>query len=426
MDDVAPYFQRAEGREGGDAGGAAGYGTDGPTRIEDLRDPSPATTDFLAACAAAGLPPLGDGEMPARGGAGPVRATQRNGRRWSSADAYLRRPQENLSVITGCHVTRVLIEGSRAVGIEYRTGQGSFRIAAAREVIIAAGAVGSPQLLMLSGIGDADHLRAQGIGVQSHSPEVGRNLGDHLYLPLAFAAREPVSPGIGDMSGEIARYVRERRGRLTSNIAEAVAFLRSSDEVTAPDLEFVWMLLPFLGRGEPTDHGVTLGVVLLRPASSGQIRLRSADPHVHPVIDPGYLSDAGREDLRVLTAGVRRAGEVLRQPALSRWLGAPLTPEPARDGPEATQSLIRSGAETLFHPVGTCRMGAEPGTVLDLQFRVRGVAGLRVVDASAMPSIPRGHTHAPTVMLAERAADMILDRAAGRQLPNPRKDVQEQ
>lgn len=414
--EVTPYFTRAEDRSGSggadsDGGGGRGYGSGGPIRIEDLRDPSPATAEFLAACAEAGLPALDDGRPLEPEGAGPVRATQRGGRRWSAADGYLRPASRraNLSVLTDVRVERILIENGRAVGVACTTPDGPLVVRAEGEVVLAAGAIGSPQLLMLSGVGDADELRRHGIRVHAHSPRVGHRLADHLYVPLAFEADGRVTPGVTDRQGEIGEFLRGRRGRLTSNLAEAVAFLRSDPELAAPDLEFVWMLVPFLDQGKaPRTHGVTLGVVLLRPRSHGTVRLASADPAAHPVIDPRYLSDPDGDDLRVLTEGVHRAQHVLTRPALAARLGRPLTPGALDPDPGTVRTVTRTHAETLYHPVGTCGMGADPEAVLDPALRVRGVAGLRVVDASALPSLPRGHTHAPTVMLAERAAELIL------------------
>ena len=430
--DVRPYFQRAEDRSTGDrpTGDRStgdrrtddGSGTGGPVPVRDLRDPSPATVAFLAACAQAGHASVGAGESSADAGYGPVRVTQRGGRRCSAADAYLRpalsRP--NLTVLAGRPVRRVVIESGRAVGVELATPghpAGGALVRARREVILSAGAVGSAHLLLLSGVGDPEQLRSVGVPVRVPLPEVGRNLADHLYVPLVLGAREPVSPGVGDQRADAVEYLRTRRGRLSSNLAEALVFLRTDECLPAPDVELVWMVVPHLDQRGPSQggpdqsgsdrpgHGVTLGVVLLQPASRGTVRLASADPAVPPRIDPGYLSDPADEP--VLVAGVRRAQRLLGQPALAGLLGAPLLAGALDPSTVAIGGYLRAHADTLYHPVGTCRMGADPASVVDPQLRVRGVLGLRVVDASALPVIPRAHTHAPTVMLAERAADLI-------------------
>ncbi|WP_371496507.1 GMC family oxidoreductase N-terminal domain-containing protein [Kitasatospora sp. NBC_00374] len=405
---VLPYFRRAEGRSG--PTGPDGYGTEGPVRIDDLRDLNPATEAFLAACAAAGHPELGDAESSAREGAGPVRVTQHNGRRWSAADAYLRPAQRrpNLTVLTGGLVRRVLLEGGRAVGVELDHPDGVRRIRAEREVILSAGAVGSPQLLMLSGIGDPAQLRPLGLPVEVDLPGVGRNLSDHLYVPLAMAARQEISPGVGEQGEDVLEYFRHRRGRLSSNLAEALVFLSTEAGLPGPDIELVWMLVPFLdsGRGEPA-HGVTLGVVLLQPHGRGSVRLRTADPADAPLIDPGFLADPAGRDLATTVAGVKEACRLLGRPELAHVVGEPLLPGLTAASDRDLADLVRGHAETLYHPVGSCRMGADEESVVDPEFRVRGTTGLRVVDAGVMPVVPRGHTHAPTVMLAERAADLI-------------------
>lgn len=228
---------------------------------------------------------MGGTEWTAPEGCGPIRVTQRNGRRWSTADAYLRPAlgRENLTVLTAGHARRVVLDGTRAAGVEVATPEGVRTVAAAREVILAAGAVGSPHLLMLSGVGNPKELRAHGIPVAVELPAVGRGLSDHLFAPLALAAREPVSPGIGDQGEDVMQYFRHRTGKLSSNLAEAVVWLRTDERPAPPDVELLWMPVPFLdhGRGDP-GHGVTLGVVLLQPESRGRITLRSADPAAAP------------------------------------------------------------------------------------------------------------------------------------------------
>lgn len=391
---VGPYFDRAEEVLG----------------IEDLREPNPTTEHFLAACHKSGLFPTGDGDHAEPEGYGPIRVNHRNGRRWSTADAYLRPAlkRENLTVLTGVQARRVLLEQGRAVGVEVRAEDGVQVVPAAREVILAAGAIGSPHLLLLSGIGDARQLQELGVPVQNDRPEVGRGLSDHLYAPLALTAREPVSPGIGDQTADVMQYFRTRTGKLSSNLAEAVAWLRTDDRLPAPDIELLWMPIPFVNHGrDHNEHGLTLCVVLLQPDSRGRVRLRSADPDHAPLIEPGYLSDSEGADLRTLLAGIRCGQDVLAQEPLTPWLGEPLLPGVLDDSDEALTRLVRDHAETLYHPVGSCRMGVDDASVLDPELRVRGSAGLRVVDASALPTVPRAHTHAPTVMLAERAADLI-------------------
>ena len=343
-------------------------------------------------------------------GYGPVRVTQNHGRRWSAADSYLRPAlqRENLTVMTGAQVRRVVVEAGRASGVEVQTATGFDMVSASREVILAAGAVGSPHLLMLSGIGAPDALKRHGIAVQAAHREVGANLADHLYVPLSMAAKAPVSPGVGEQAANTAAYLRGRRGPLSSNLAEALAFLHTSASLEGPDIELLWMVVADLADASgPAEHGLTVGVVLLQPASRGTLTLASADPAAHPVIDAGYLTDAAGGDVETLTAGVRLAQRVLAQPALAPWVSQPFVPGALEQSSESIESFTRDHAQTLFHPVGTCRMGADAEAVVDLEFRVRGIRGLRVVDASVMPGIPRGHTQAPTVMLAERAAELI-------------------
>lgn len=406
--DVLPFFLKAENRICED--GPGGFGGSGPVRVEDLRELNPATAAFLQACAQAGHPALGRSEVSEPTGHGPVRVTQNQGRRWSAADAYLRpalqRP--NLTVLTGAQVHRVVVEAGRATGVEVQTATGVTMVSASREVILAAGAVSSPQLLMLSGIGAPDALKRHGIAVQAAHREVGANLADHLYVPLSMTAKAPVSPGVGEQAANTAAYLRGRRGPLSSNLAEALAFLHTEAGLEGPDIELLWMVVADLaGNSGPAEHGLTVGVVLLQPASRGTITLACADPSAHPVIDAGYLTDAASGDVATLTAGVRLAQRVLGQPALAPWVSRPFVSGALDQSPESISSFTRDHAQTLFHPVGTCRMGADADAVVDLEFRVRGIAGLRVVDASVMPRIPRGHTQAPTVMLAERAAELI-------------------
>jgi choline dehydrogenase len=407
-DEVLPYFRRAEHRVGSNAGGV--YGTSGPQFISELRDPNPTTSAFLAACAELGLRRLGELNEPDNTGFAPTAVTQRRGLRHSAADAYLRpaRRRRNLTVLTGVNAQRILFDGARATGVEYRDGAGvTKRVTASREVILSGGSVNSPQLLMLSGIGDPEQLRAVGVEPRHELGGVGANLQDHVACGVIVHCPRPVTLFAADSRVQLARFVLARRGMLTSSVNEAVAFVRSDPALAAPDLEFVWLPVPLLGEGltPPPGHGLTLGVELLQPDSHGDIRLASDNPAEPPVIDPGYLT--AESDLRVLIVGLRIAQRICDTAALRPYVGAAMPPWPGKVDDAKLATFIREHAQTAFHPVGTCRMGNDDAAVVDSQLRVRGLDGLRVVDASVMPRIIRGHTHAPTVMIAERAADLI-------------------
>ncbi|MEV4252138.1 GMC family oxidoreductase N-terminal domain-containing protein [Spirillospora sp. NPDC049652] len=403
-DDVLPYFRRAEGRVGSNEGGV--YGTDGPLTVSELRDPNVTTLAFLRSCEAAGLTRLTELNGPEYEGYSIVPVSQRRGRRWSTADAYLRpaRWRRNLHVMTHAHVRRVLIEDGRAVGVALVNG---VRVTARREVVLSAGAVGSPHLLLLSGVGDPDHLREHGIEPVAERPAVGRHLQDHLAIMLLRHCPEPVTLVGAGGRADVARYLLLRRGPFTSNVGEGVVYARSGPAQPAPDLELVFGPVPLIGAGlvEPTEHGVTLGTVLLRPESSGRVSLASDDPSDAPLIDPAYLSAPG--DLPRLVQGLRMAEKLLDTPPLSRYATRPMAPLRDGDDDAALEAYVRAHAETLFHPTGTCRMGADEDSVVDPELRVRGVEGLRVADASVFPEIIRGHTHAPAVMVGEYAADLI-------------------
>lgn len=389
-DDVSRYFERAEAER---------------IQLAGIRYPSPVTPDFLSACARLGYAPA-DGQPD---GYILARATHNNGLRWSNADAYLGAAADrpNLTTVTDTFVRRVLFEGTRAIGVEVEADGATTVLRAHREVILAAGAIGSPQLLQLSGVGPAGHLAGHGIPVVVDSPSVGANLTDHLLVPMAFAGRGFDSPGVDAGPEEIERYLADRVGPMDSILSEALVFLRSRAELAAPDLEIV-LLLGALGMHETTaQHGLSLGVVLLRPESSGTVRLHSADPYDSPLIDPAFLTDAAGADLAASVAGVRAAQDILTEPGFAKWWEKPLTHGALSRETTDIVDYIRGVAENIHHPVGTCRMGADELSVVDPALRVRGTTGLRVVDASAIPAPVRAHTHAPVTMLAERAADLI-------------------
>lgn len=413
-DEVERYFRRAE-RWAGAPGGRV-HGTAGPLWISPPRDANPLTATFLEACAEAGLPRLPELNEPDHSGCALTPLNQRRGRRWSAADGYLRpaRRRANLTVMTGRQVRRVLVEQGRARGVELLRG-GTVR--ARREVVLSAGAIGSPHLLMLSGIGDPEHLGDLEIPVKADLPGVGRNLEDHLSVPVLMRTNRPITLAGADSPTNLARYLLARRGPLTSNVGEAVAFIRSEERLAAPDLELIFAPGMFVSHGmeKPTAHALTIGVVLLQPESRGRITLAGDDPALPPRIDPGYLSSPA--DARRLLAGVRYAERLYATRAMSPYVTEAMPPWPGKTDDEAVVTAIRALSETLYHPVGTCRMGDDEHAVTDCELRVRGVRGLRVVDASVMPRITRGHTHAPTVMIAERAADLIREDREDRAEP---------
>jgi choline dehydrogenase len=294
------------------------------------------------------------------------------------------------------------------VGVEYVDSAGNrHEIRAAREVLLSAGAIGSPSILLRSGIGDPEQVATLGVELVAASPEVGQNLQDHLACAVIFASTEPVTLAGAEKKSEVLKYLARRRGMLTSNVGEAAAFVRSSPDIDAPDVELVFAPVAFVDHGRGADaarHGLTIAAVLLHPTSRGSISLQSADPGAKPVIDPRYLSDGS--DAAVLRWGVRQAGALFSTRALAPLIGDPIE-APDGESDAAVDDFIAEQAETIYHPVGTCRMGAGSNSVVDSQLRVRGVDGLRVVDVSVVPTITRGHTHAPAVMIGERAAALI-------------------
>lgn len=408
-DEFVRYFQRAE-RWQGEARAESVYGTRGPLHISPPRHPNPTTAAFLDACRAQGLRELDELNQADHSGFALTPLNQYRGRRWSAADGYLkpaaRRP--NLDIYTGARVTRIDFDGNRAAGV-VASGIPAGTLRATREVILSAGAINSPQLLQQAGIGDPETLAEAGIDTFVESPDVGRHLQDHLMYALNVRAAKPISLTGADSPANIARFLLGGRGPLTSNVGEAVAFLSTKPELAAPDIELIYAPVPFVNHGleAPTEHGLTLGVILLQPESKG--RITPGGPDGKPRIDPDYL--AHEEDVRTLVAGVRRAEELLAQSALAAHHTEPMAGYPGVVDDEALTRSVRATAETLYHPVGTCRMGSDEGSVTDPRLRVRGTEGLRVVDASVMPRITRGHTHAPTVALAERAADLIREDA---------------
>ena len=387
--------------------------------ISPQRSPRSSTAAWLRAAQQAGYR-VTTPDAPMLDGFCETAVTQRRGARWSTADAYLKPVlhRSNLTLLTDSTVRRVIFEGSRAVGVEFDDANGRRQtVRAAREVVLCAGAVNTPQLLMLSGIGDEKELSEFGIGVTHHSPEVGKNLLDHLVATLGFDVRED-SLFTAEKPLELANYLLRRRGMLTSNVGEAYGFVRSRDDLDLPDIELIWAPAPFFdqGIGEPyTGHAIATGPVLLKPRSSGTITLRSADPAAKPIIDPRYLSDPDGIDRHAMMAGLRVTATIAGSPALKDIIGRIVRPLHATTlDDETLEQALDTCSHTLYHPVGTARMGRDERSVVDPQLRVRGVHGLRVADASVMPSIIRGHTHAPVVVIGEKAAELIAAGAAVR------------
>jgi choline dehydrogenase-like flavoprotein len=408
---MRPYFLRAEDNARGES---EHHATGGPLRVEDERSPRPLTKHFLESCSAAGIPRAADYNGPEQDGAALAQVTQRNGRRWSAADAYLRpaRRRKNLTVITGAQVLGLELSAGRANGVRYRRGGGDEVAGAARDVILSAGALGSPQILLLSGIGPGDQLRDLGIPVAADLPGVGDNLQDHPYLTSVWDVPGGGSLADAESPKAMLEYLLRRSGPLTSTVAEAIAFVRSRPGLAQPDLQFHFAPAYFVDNGfqEYDGHAITMGPALVAPRSRGWVRLRSADPAERPRILTNSLAEP--EDVAALVAGTRLAREIAAAEPFASELGRELFPGPDVESDEDIADDLRNRVELLFHPVGTCRMGTGEDAVVDPELRVRGVAGLRVADASIFPIIPSGNTNAPTIAVAERAADVI----AGKQL----------
>ncbi len=415
--DLIPYFIRAESNS---RGASAYHGGTGPLSVSDLAYQSALTKAFVASARECGLPANTDFNAAEQDGCGFYQVTQRDGRRCSTADAYLRPalPRPNLAVQTDARVTGILVEGGRAAGVRYLLHGKEETARVEGEVILSAGAIGSPHLLMLSGIGPADHLRDLGIPVLVDSPGVGSNLSDHPVVTAMW--RTPKTAGLWEKNSPRAllRWRFRHSGPLTSNVAEAGGFSRTRPSLQAPDLQWHALPTPYQrgGLADPRIRAFSLLIALVEVRSRGQVWLRNADPRHKPVIDPAYLSDSS--DIEPLVEGISMAREFAATGALGKVCKAELSPGPDVRTDAEMREFIRSDLVTLYHPVGTCAMGGDSRlaltkltSVVDPELRVRGAEGLRVVDASVMPVVPRGNTNAPTIAIAERAADLIIGRA---------------
>jgi choline dehydrogenase-like flavoprotein len=415
FDEVLPYFIRAEGNQ---RGASALHGADGPLQVAEQQSPRAITEDFVRAAQDCGIPRNDDFNGPEQEGAGLYQVTQfhggdRNGERCSVAAAYLHpaMKRSNLTVLTGAQAQRVVLQERRAVGVEIHRGGHSEILAARREVVLCGGAFNSPQLLMLSGIGDPAELASHGIEVRHALPGVGRNLQDHTDFILSYRSKDTELFGIGavatwKLAKAILEWRRRGTGLVATPFAEGGAFIRSSPDAPRPDLQlhFVIAITDDHARKLHAGFGFSCHVCVLRPKGRGDVRLNSADPAAAPRIDPRFLSEP--EDMALLLQGVKKTREIMGAPALAKYRQQELYTADAHTD-EALSQHIRARADTIYHPVGTCRMGIDAMSVVDAQLRVHGVENLRVVDASVMPTLIGGNTNAPTVMIAERAADWM-------------------
>jgi choline dehydrogenase-like flavoprotein len=407
--DALRCFKKAENNE---RGADEFHATGGPLNVADLRSPNPIAGAFVDAAAQAGFARNPDFNGPYQEGFGYYQVSQKGGSRFGAGRGYIAATQRpNLHVITDAQAQRIVFDGNRATGVEILRGDNSEIIGARGEVLVACGTFGSPQLLMASGIGPAAHLRAHGITVIADSPEVGANLQDHIDYAINREFRDPVLFGL-DFRVPVQlwrgwkEYKRAGTGMLTSNVAESGGFVRSRPELARPDvqLHFVIGIVDDHGRKRHFTRGYSVHVCVLRPKSRGTVRLAGPDMRVAPLIDPQFLADP--RDLQTLMDGVYQAYRVLRAPAMAPFEGRAIYGTNWAEGTEL-EALIRDHSDTIYHPVGTCRMGGDERSVLDAQLRVRGVEGLRVVDASIMPTLISGNTAAPSAMIGERAAEFI-------------------
>jgi choline dehydrogenase len=409
FDDVLPYFKRAEANQR--LSGPL-HGTDGPLHVEDRRFTHELSSAWVDSAVTWGLKPTDDFNGATQEGAGQYQVTCKKGARWSTADAYLRpalaRP--NLTVRTDAQATRIVLEGTRAVGVAYVKDGVEQTVRAESEVLLSGGAINSPQLLMLSGIGPAEHLREQGIDVAVALPGVGENLHDHPAAGIVWSTTGTTDVADSATPAGLVRYQLTKRGPLVSNIGEAGAFYSTVDGLAAPNMQIHVAPTLFYDNGfrEPTVKGFTSAATLVDVASRGRLRLKSSNPLWKPEIDPAYYSDPA--DLEAMMAGLRDLIEIGKSGPLRRFLDKPFLPATHDLDDEALNEHVRHNTQTLYHPVGTCAMGTGEHAVVDPALKVRGVDGLRVVDASVMPVVPRGNTNAPTIMVAEKAADLIRGR----------------
>ena len=414
-DHVLPLFKRSENQE---RGADEFHGDQGPLSVSNMRLQRPICDAWVAAAQEAGYPFNSDYNGAAQEGVGYFQLTARNGRRCSAAVAFLNpiRNRPNLTILTRAQASRILFDGTRATGVAYRDGAGTEQIVRAGvEVIVSSGAIGSPQLLMVSGIGEAAQLKEHGIDVLRDLPAVGKNMQDHLQARLVFKCNEPtLNDEVRSLTNKARialKYAMFRSGPMAMAASLATGFMRTGDHVETPDIQF--HVQPWSadspGAGVHPFSAFTMSVCQLRPESRGEIRLASADPSMHPTIHPNYLSTEA--DCRTIVEGINIARRIARCEPLSHKISEEFRPDDTldMDDYEGTLDWARNNSTTIYHPTGTCKMGLGSDAVVDSRLRVHGIAGLRVADCSIMPEIVSGNTNAPAIMIGEKASDMILD-----------------
>jgi len=408
-EDCLPYFKKLENYEPG--GSSEHHNEGGPLNIADLRTPNPLSKAFVQAAGEAGYPINHDFNDGQQEGFGMYQVTQKGGKRHSTAVAYLHPAlkRDNLTAKTFAQVTKLNFSGRKCIGVDYVQHGQKKTATVNKEVILSGGAINSPQLLMLSGVGAAAQLQDKGIDLVMDLPGVGQNLQDHLAATFTWACTQPVSLGGAETIMNLLRFLFLGRGMLTSNIAEAGGFVTLDPESPMPDLQFHFGPGYFInhGFGNPEgEHGISIGPTMVKPYSRGEITLRSADPIAYPVIQPNYFSD--ERDLEVMVKGAKIAQKIAQSPALAPYVGEAYLPSADVVTDVDLRGYLRQHAQTLYHPIGTCKMGIDEMAVVSPELKVHGVTGLRVVDASIMPEIVNANTNLPTIMIAEKAADLIL------------------
>lgn len=414
-EDVLPFFKKAEHYEGGESDY---HGTKGPLHVTHQKEVSPLNQTFLKAAQSLQISLCDDFNGQDQEGVGLFDVTQKRGKRWSAANAYLdpAERRKNLTVLTDCLAEKILLKDKQVSGVQIRTKSGQRTLSARREVIVSAGAFGSPHLLLLSGIGPIDKLAPHGIDAQHALPGVGENLQDHVdwianYQGKGSLHKDTIGfslPGTFNMIKEIFKYRKDGTGLLSSNIAESGGFLYLDQEEPAPDIQlhFIISIVDDHGRKLHWGHGFSLHVCLLRPKSRGRVSLASSDPSDAPLIDPAFLEDD--RDLEKLYQGARLTQRLMQSAAFDDIRGKPIYGTEEQDEARLKED-IRNRADTIYHPVGTCKMGTDKMAVVDERLRVHGLKGLRVIDASIMPQVISGNTNAPTIMIGEKGAAMIKE-----------------